>query len=179
MQSEPHSLQGNRATIGDVIRRSLLSVVLLSTLFAAGSGKPDFSGAWEMVAEKSEFTGAAKPLSLVRTIEHKEPKIRIHTAMSSPKGDVITDVRYTTDGAAVTNTIRGAQVPGSMKWAGESLELAYTRALEGGKVTSRERWTLSPDGRTMTAAGVIEQRADPGSALPSGDIKFTMLLEKK
>jgi hypothetical protein len=53
------------------------SVLLLLTILCLGCAQPqDMSGTWKLNVEKSDWRGVRKPLSVVVTVEHREPILK-------------------------------------------------------------------------------------------------------
>src|SRR6478672_9635045 len=82
-----------------VTRRYLL-IFSLSTVWALGqTKKPNFSGRWRMVKGKSEFRGFKTPDIIVRSVEHRDPTLNLHTVQTTGTKTAISDISYFTDGA--------------------------------------------------------------------------------
>src|SRR5882757_8054569 len=110
--------------------RGLLLLPLIAGL-ALAAEKPDFSGEYKLNAEKSDFGRLTKPSAFTRKIEHKEPNIHVISTFTGPSGEVVTDVKYTTDGKPTVNVIRGTEIRGEMTWEGDGLLLTTTRTVNG------------------------------------------------
>src|SRR4051812_1794195 len=151
--------------------RFLMLVPFCLGLMAAADSHPNFSGTWKMDSERSDFGSVPKPASFVRTIEHQDPKIHVNTNFSTPDGNAVTDVRYTTDGKENVNTVRGSEWKSTMVWDGNSLELASKRTINGAEITTKERWTVTNQGKVMSVVN--------NTATPNGNITFTVVLNKQ
>ena len=148
----------------------MLLPMCLTLLFAAES-RPSFTGTWKMDSERSDFGQVPKPASFVRKVEHEDPKIHVLTTFATPGGEAVTDVRYTTDGTENLNTVRGGEWTSTMVWDGTSLELTSKRTLNGAEVSTKERWTLTSQGKVLT---VVNK-----TATPQREITFTVVLNKE
>ncbi len=150
-----------------------MRILLLLTLIAGltWAEKPDFSGDWKMNPEKSDFGRLPKPAGFSRKIEHKDPNIHVVSTFTGPNGDVVTDVKYTTDGKESVNTVRGTEIHGEMKWEGDALALTTTRQAQGNALVTKERWTLSAGGKVLTSTS--------HTALPDGDMTIIMVMDKQ
>src|SRR5215471_9927066 len=97
--------------------RGLICVAVFA--FAAtlhAQAKPDFSGEWTVVADKSDFGPMPPPSSMTRTIVHKDPSIKMTLTQSGgAMGDSTTNLTFTTDGKPQTNTISGSPMTTTAK----------------------------------------------------------------
>jgi hypothetical protein len=128
--------------------------VTLALAQAAGAGKPDFTGTWAN-------GGTAKGSSTLMRVEYRDPALEV----SILKETVATEVSlgaglrshgtYTTDGTETVAKDHGSGEVRSWKsvyWSGDSL-VFQTLAKRGYRVTvTRETWTLSNQGHTLTVA---------------------------
>jgi hypothetical protein len=140
---------------------------------AAGSAlaKPDFSGEWKMNPAKSDYGQVPMPASIVRTIQHAEPNISIKTVQQSDRGEITTDLKFTTDGKEGANEIRGSEVKGTARWQGDTLVIETRREMQGAQIRSQDRWTLSGDGRTLTVLTNVKS--------PAGDMNVKVTFDKQ
>jgi hypothetical protein len=128
---------------------TLLSALFL-TAFGAQAAPPNFSGEWKMNIAKSDFGPIPAPDVLTRTIRHNDPSLEYTTIQKGAQGEVKTDLKYTTDGKPALNKIQGNDAKGSAKWQGDSLLIESSRDFQNLQITSKETWTLSPDGNVLT-----------------------------
>lgn len=151
--------------------RLFVLIPLFLTILPAAD-RPDFSGTWKMDSERSDFGDKIpKPASFVRKVEHQDPKIHVVTTFTTPNGEAVTDVRYTTDGKENVNTVRGGEWASMMVWDGTSLELTSKRSLNGAEISTKERWTLTAKGKVLT---VVNK-----TTMPQNEITFTVVLNKE
>jgi len=126
------------------------AAALMATLFCvaamASDEKPNFTGVWKL-GEGASTT--------VDNIEHQDPNLKIafksqFTAGSMAGGFSGTE-SYTTDGVERTSkTGSGRESWATVNWHGPSLALLRV-VKDGYRVTvTRETWTLSQDGHTLT-----------------------------
>lgn len=152
-----------------------MRLFLAVALFAASAlceTKPNFTGEWKLNASKSDFGRLPPPASMVRKIEHKDPELKIFTAIQGAQGEITTSYRYTTDGKECVNSVRGVDIKGSAKWDASTLVIDSERPLpNGAPVKTHEKWTLSDDGKTLTSVSRI--------AMPQGDLTTVAVLEKQ
>ena len=121
-----------------------------------GEVKPNFSGTWRMVREKSDFGAMTMPDSVLRTIDHKGVTINVHTEQESKGRKSSTDLLYYTDGRESSNEADGKGATYHCFWDGGTLVIRMTTATKKGSAEIREeRWTLEPDGNTLTMTSHI------------------------
>ncbi len=114
------------------------------------TAKPNFSGKWRMVKSKSEFGGFPMPDTIVRTVEHKDPTMNVHTVQSSGLKTTAADVSYFTDGSQSSNTINGKDAVSKAYWDGPALNIRTEMTDQtGAPVVLEDRWELSEDQKTL------------------------------
>ena len=77
-----------------------------------------------------------------------------------------TELKYTTDGKPVIN----GQNQGSAHWEVNKLVIETSRDYQETKLTQREEWTLSADGKTLNIAAHVK--------LPNGEFDVKQVFEK-
>jgi len=128
----------------------VLLVVSLSVAGLPAQAKPDLSGEWTLVLEKSDFGQMTMPTKMTRVISHKEPTLKIVTSQSTPTGDTRVETTFSTDGKPQQNSINGSDMTTIGAWQGATLVLKSTIKAEGGDVTIEDRYVLSDAGKTLT-----------------------------
>jgi hypothetical protein len=115
---------------------------LLAAAATAQQGKPNFSGKWQLNAEKSQLA-AGKASAVNLTIEQKGPTIHILKTIKSADGkESVTEFTCTTDGKDCD--AKGVKV--SLWYDGPSLiQMDVSDAL-----IAKTSMTLSEDGNTIT-----------------------------
>ncbi len=140
-----------------VIVVSALLLLTASVAFAQTAGKTNYGGKWRMVKEKSEFGKFAAPDSMIRTVDHQDVTINVHTAETGPMGKASADVTYYTDGRESTNEVHGRESKSHCFWDGEVLVIrTVSTAGNGQPVNTEQRWVLAPDGKTLTMTSHME-----------------------
>jgi hypothetical protein len=145
--------------------------VLGAALLAMGQQKPDFSGEWKLLNEKSDFGGVSYPARMTRIVVHKEPELFITTFQADRSGESTTEVKYTIGGGEVVNTTRSGEVRSKLRWEGDVLVVLSKREVRGMALGAEEKWSLSPDGKTLTQDSSIDT--------PSGTITMKLIFEKQ
>lgn len=147
----------------------LLAVAVLTLGAGVAQAKVNFSGEWKLDPAASDFAQTPAPDSMVRVIEHSDPRIHIRTTQSGSQGEIKTEVRCTTDGKECVNEVRGSKVRSVMKWDGDALTVSSRRELQGIPITMKERWTLDGDKLTIKTT----------MTTPQGEIVVTMAFDKQ
>lgn len=153
------------------MRKTYCLAVLLVAPVLLAAGKPDFSGEWKMNAEKSNFGPLPAPASMVRQIEHAEPRLRVVTTQSGPKGEVRSEFNYAVDGKEHVNRSAGGEVRSVLRWDGDVLEVNSNRQVGGATIKTLDRWTLSEDGRILTNKMLL--------TAPQGEAEITVVFDKQ
>jgi hypothetical protein len=137
------------------------------------AAKPDFSGRWRMVKDKSDFGGFAIPDAVVRVVDHHDPTLNVHTIQTTGDKTSSADVSYFTDGSETTNVINGHQANSKAYWDGPVLVIRTSmKDSKNEDVNIEDRWELSDDQQTLTTTSHIET--------PKGqvDMKLVCMREK-
>lgn len=116
---------------------------------AARTVAVSLSGRWVLATAKSEM-GKRLPRSREDLMDEKGPWLHIQSTSVRASGDTLRlDYRYRTDGESV-NRVLGQDVRTSGRRMGGTLRFQSESQLALFKFTVAERWTLSPDGGTLT-----------------------------
>lgn len=153
-----------------MLRSTLVWMILAAASMAA---KPNFSGDWSMNPEKSNFgpLAANAPQKIMRNIRHAEPAIEFKTVQTGAQVEVTTELKYTTDGKESVNTLRGTEIKGHAKWAGDALVIETRRMTQGVEVTQSDQWTMEDGGRSM--------KVESSVTTPKGSFQFTVVFDKQ
>jgi len=133
------------------MRSGLISFLLCLATAAAGN-LPDFSGEWKMNSAKSDFGGSGMPMPdlLTRSIKHEDPLLEYTTHQKGARGEVTSQLKYTTDGKPASNKLQGREAKGTARWEGDTLVIESWLEVQGMEIKGREVWALSTDGKTLT-----------------------------
>jgi hypothetical protein len=157
--------------------------ILLLTLFALPASRPvhaqdaipNFTGTWTIDLAKSDFGPMPPPDSVVHTIEHKEPNIKIVTAQKSAQGESTNERMLTTDGKPNVNKVRmggpDQEVTSTSKWVGKTLNTIMKVDIQGTPLDFNDTWKLSDDGKVLTIVREIKS--------PQGDFAATTVFNKQ
>lgn len=152
------------------ILKVVFSLLLAGCLFAQSNQKPNFSGVWQMLKEKSDFGVVRMPDRVVRTIDHQGVTINLHTEQTVDGKSRASDVVYYTDGRDSSNVVNGHEAINHCYWDGATLVIRTVATNKGETAVTEERWSLEPDGKTLTMTSHVKS-----SRL---DADFKMVLEK-
>jgi hypothetical protein len=127
---------------------------------------PDFSGRWMLNNAKSQFGQFPAPEVMMRSVKVSGVQLAMTTYQKGTQGEVTTELKYTTDGKPSAN---GAST-GVARIDGETLVIESSREAQGAKLTQRDVWTISPDGKTLTVQSHI--------TLPNGAFDVKQVFER-
>lgn len=133
------------------IRTILVLGVLLTGASVASAAHPNFSGEWTLNATQSNFGPMPAPTTLTQTITHDDPSLKVVSAQTGVF-DFNADFSYTTDGKECPNQLNDFKVTSVVTWDGDTLLFNSKMDFQGNAMTSSDKWTLSPDGKTLTIA---------------------------
>ncbi len=157
-----------------IMRRTglILAGLLLLAASASAQTKPNFSGDWKLNAGKSNFGQMPAPSSLTEKITHTDPSLKVQTAQSGDFGDLNSDFSFTTDGKECQNAMGDMfKMTSTVKWDGDILMFDSKMDFQGTAMTGVDKWSLSPDGKTITV-----QRHFNG---PMGEGDAVIVLDKQ
>ena len=132
--------------------------------------KPNFSGEWTMVLDKSDFGPMPAPSAVVRTVTHTEPDIKVVTKQTTDQGETTTTLVLSTDEKPHTNTVQGNQMTSVAKWDGTAITVKSSLSMQGVDIGIDERWELSDAGKTLTVTRKF--------ATPDGDVSTKIVYTK-
>ena len=151
------------------------AALLALTISTAAQGQPNFTGTWALDVAKSDFGPMPGPDSVVMTIDHKDPTLKVNVAQKSQMGDATNDSTYTTDGKENVNKMRSPagdqDVKSTTKWNGKMLATSRTIEAQGMSIGIDETWDLSADGKVLTINRTLNT--------PQGAFSTKMVLNKK
>jgi hypothetical protein len=150
--------------------RAVLILSFFPSFGLQAQSRPDFSGNWRLNAEKSNFGGLSFPAKMTRKVVHEGQDLAITTYQADRSGETTAEAKYAIDGKEWTNALRGGDVKSVLKWDGGVLVVNWKRDVRGTTLSAEERWTLSPDGKTLTQDSTIDS--------PNGVITLKLIFEK-
>jgi protein-S-isoprenylcysteine O-methyltransferase Ste14 len=153
-------------------RRVPALLLILAALLQANDG-PNFTGEWKLIVEKSDFGVLPAPDGRTDQIRHNDPVLHLTTRQLRGDRQSVVETECRTDGSACTVSIRGAELKlaTTAVWNGVALALESRGEYRGAQVRISDRWTLSPDGKTLTIARRMGN--------DSGETHQNLVLEKQ
>ncbi len=151
--------------------------LILTLLFAAGASAqthPNLTGTWKQDNSRSTIRPGST-IQYSNKIDHQDPKLTVTTILGAngDRKESTYSRDYTIGGKASTsNDKEGDQFTNTVKWEGDSLVFETVEKEKTATLTSREVWTLSPDGKMLTKK--IHRTGGRG-----GDSDQTFVLEKQ
>jgi hypothetical protein len=126
--------------------RSFAFVMLVaSAVLAAEPAR--FSGTWKENMEKSTKT---KLTSYVNKIDAAADSVTVTTTTNGPRGERTSQRTYAIGKEVTTTMPDGDEAITNAKWDGNALVIVSTVKEPDGAVDSKETWTVSADGQTLT-----------------------------
>jgi hypothetical protein len=178
----------------------LFSAVLVFSAVSFGQGTANYSGTWELDVSKSKLDQRMRVEGMTLTVAHNEKDISVTTVtkrgempaggagrgggggMGRGGGGFGGDgtMVYTLDGKGTKAQVGSGQFAGEATLKGKtekdgklrlSVERTVNTPMGSANVVTRETWSLSPDGNTLTVKRDIES--------PMGGISSTMVFTKQ
>lgn len=139
------------------LRTVALRLALVSALSAAAYAKPNFAGTWKLDSANSDFGPMPGPSSMTRVIQHEEPSIQIKTTQVGQRGELTTELKYTTDGKDSINKTQMGEVKSNAVWEGDILVVKYKiNSPQAGEIDIEDRWALTNEGKGSTVTSKIK-----------------------
>ena len=142
----------------------------------------DFTGSWMLNLSKSQYGQFPAPEVMLRSVTYANGTLTMSTYQKGAQGEVTTELKYSTDGTTSVNK----DSRGTARWQGDTLIIESSREAQGessreaqgktsreaqgARLTQRDQWTLSADGKTLTIAIHV--------SLPNGAFDVKQVFEK-
>ena len=137
-----------------------------------GSDEAEFQRRLEAQRRQEQLRPDAGAVSLTEKITHADPALKVQTAQSGDFGDFNSDFSFTTDGKECQNAMGDLfKMTSTVKWDGDILMFDSKMDFQGNAMSGVDKWSLSPDGKTLTV-----QRHFNG---PMGEGDAVMVLDKQ
>ena len=158
-----------------ILKRTLAVVAAVTlTAGAVQAQAPNFAGQWELNAAKSDFGQMAgqAPTKITMTVEQTATTVKVAQAMATPQGDMNTSTEYGLDGKQTSSPgPQGMTMLSTAKFDGPVLAIESKMSREGMDMTRITRWTLAPDGKSLTV--------DQNLVTPMGPFAMKLVFDKK
>jgi hypothetical protein len=146
----------------------LIAALLACPAFAA----PNLTGDWKLNLAKSQYGLMPAPVEVTRKIKHEGISLSMSTHQQSAQRETTTELKYTTDGKVCINKVANGEAKGTAHWEGDTLIVESAQQNGPTEIKSREAWTLSSDGKTLT---VLTHLSIP----QQGEIDVKQVFEKQ
>jgi hypothetical protein len=129
------------------MRRTLTALLFLAT---SAFGASNLTGEWKLDLSKSQYGSVPAPVMVTRKIKHEGVSLSLSTYQKTAQREATSELNYTTDGKVCVNKVSSGEAKGTAKWDGNNLVIESSQEVQGAELKSREVWTLSSDGKTLT-----------------------------
>ena len=119
-------------------------------LAASALGAPNLTGDWKLNLQKSQYGPIPAPVEVTRKIKLDGVNLSMHTEQKTAQRDSSSDLKYTTDGKECVNKVTNGDAKGAAHWDGDTLIIESSQMNGPQELKSREVWSLSGDGKTLT-----------------------------
>jgi len=130
-------------------RASLFALLLLCAAIAYAQTRPNFSGDWKQNLEKSP-THSSWLKSYVNKIDQQETTLKVTTTTIGDRGERTYDHTYEIGKEQKSQDRDGDEITTNVKWEGNTLVFDIAEKDHDATLTTKEVWTLSDDGKTLT-----------------------------
>jgi hypothetical protein len=145
----------------------LVAIAVVALLAGAAAPKhPDLSGTWKLAMDRSDlgkFPG--QPKARTDVIAHREPRLVQTLLLENASGPDTAVYRYSTDGKPDTNFVAKATMVSWVWWSRDTLRVETKAKFFVMDLTLSERWSLSPDRKTLTIRRHIKYPLGEGPQL--------------
>jgi len=124
-------------------------LILFLIAAAVAQARPDFSGTWKQNMEKSP-TKSSWLKSYVNKIELQDANLKVTTTTVGDRGERTYDRTYVIGKEEKNRDAEGDERTTTVKWEGNTLVFESVEKERDAVLTSKEIWTLSDDGKTLT-----------------------------
>lgn len=152
-------------------KHCVAALAALMMMSLPAMAKPDFSGSWKMVTEKSDFGPMPVPEKYEQTIAQSENEIKVNMVQTNAQGEQKAELSYNTDGKETINKFRGAPMKSTAKYEGDNLNIVSKIDFQGNEITINDSWALSDEGKTLVVSRKL--------ATPQGDLEMKIVLSKQ
>ena len=140
----------------------IVAVALAIVLWAVAQTKPDFTGVWEVNNSKSH-TAQGGPQNTKVKVERQDSTYKL-TFRDVRNGETNQFAMNLIVGQDSKFDLSGVTVTAHTEWEGAVLSIRTDAAFGDRKLHSTERWSVSPDGNTITVDGIRQVTGVPDQA---------------
>ncbi len=133
------------------MRKSAIALLftLLSGASVSAQSHPNFSGTWKQNMGKSP-THSLWLTSYVNKIDQQEATLKVTTTSVGDRGERTYDRTYEIGKEQKSQDRDGDEFTTNVTWEGNTLVFNVVEKEHDATLTTREVWTLSDDGKTLT-----------------------------
>ena len=129
----------------------MVKLIAAAAILAASAGAaPNLSGEWKLNLQKSNYGAIPAALEVTRKVKLSGINLSMSTDQKTAQRDSTSELNYTTDGKVCINKVTNGDSKGTARWDGAALVIESSQQNGPQELKSREVWTLSPDGKTLT-----------------------------
>src|SRR5258708_20032782 len=125
-------------------------LALVASLAVATDSKTDFSGTWKENMEKGTAPKGSGTTSYMNKIEQKGDTLKVVTTTGGSRGERTYERTYVIGKEDKHTGSDVDEFTTITRWEGKSLVFETSDRERGDTITSKETWTLSDDGKTLT-----------------------------
>jgi len=130
---------------------ALCFAVLAVTPTYGQATRPDLTGTWTLSVIRSDYGPFPAPTHRIDVVEHREATLKVNRREVTASGEERAgEWACSTEQVECTNTIGGTEMKSTARWEGTTLVIDTKTTYQGQKASLEDRWTLSPDHRTLT-----------------------------
>lgn len=138
-------------------RTALLATLLASPASLLSAQEvPNLSGTWILQVTESDFGPLPAPERRTDIITHDEPRLVVQRMTMAQGQEASLELTYTVDGEPHENDAGGAVAVSRLSWDGRVLVMITTVSSPQGEVVLTDRYSLGPDGQTLTQARTLQ-----------------------
>lgn len=140
-------------------------------LAASACAAPNLSGDWKLNLQKSNYGAIPAPIEVTRKVKLDGINLSMSTDQKTSQRQSTSELKYTTDGKPCVNKVTNGDAKGTARWEGDSLVIESSQQNGPQELKSREVWTLSADGKTLTI--------DTHLTLPQGGMDVKQVFDRQ
>src|SRR5215831_9186922 len=130
-----------------VLKTVACVLIVAGAVRVLAQGHADFSGLWKQNMEKSSKTSLQ---SYANRIVQRGDTLIVTTITGGSRGESSYDRTYVVGKESQSSDKEGDQFTSIVRWEGQTLVFLTTEKEKTGTIETREAWTLSGDGKTLT-----------------------------
>src|SRR5215469_3163772 len=128
---------------------AICTLTMVWVAFGAAQPNPDFSGTWKQNMDKTP-TRSSWLKSYVNQIELQGDTLKVTTTTVGDRGERTYSRTYNVGKEETSQDREGDQFTTKVSWQGDTLVFDTVEKEHEGTLTSKEVWTLSDNGKTLT-----------------------------